>query len=90
MRCQRWLLRKMLGLNTLHAAPLEAPLAHALPANGPRTHFMRATLRDGQLQVADSQDSSLLTVLSTANALLLRAPHDPERSTGEILNFVPI
>ena len=84
------LLRKMLGLNTLHAAPLEAPLAHALPANGPRTHFMRATLRDGQLQVADSQDSSLLTVLSTANALLLRAPHDPERSTGEILNFVPI
>lgn len=84
------MLRKMLGLNEVSEAPRNAPLASALPANGPRTHYMRATLTGGAMTVADSQDSSLLSVLSTANALLIRPPHDPARAAGEVLEYLPI
>ena len=84
------MLRKMLGLNVLSETPLEAPLAAPLSANGPRTHYMRATLQDGQLHAANSQDSSLLSVLSTANALLIRPPHDPAREAGETVPYISI
>ena len=84
------MLRKMLGLHDLSETPLEAPLAAALSANGPRTHYMRATLKEGQLRAADSQDSSLLSVLSTANALLIRPPHDPAREAGEAVPYISI
>ena len=84
------MLRKMLGLRDVVETPSEAPLARPLAANGPRTHYMRAHLENGQLSAADSQDSSLLRVLSTANALLIRPPHDPPRDIGERLPYLPI
>jgi molybdopterin molybdotransferase len=84
------LLRKMLGLHD-HVLPTQtAPLATDLPANGPRAHYMRATLRDGALQAADSQDSALLSVLARADALLIRPPGDPARSTGETVTYLPL
>ena len=84
------LLRKMLGLHD-HVLPTQtAPLATDLPANGPRAHYMRATLRDGALQAADSQDSALLSVLARADALLIRPPDDPARSTGETVTYLPL
>lgn len=80
----------MLGLPA-DATPLKsAPLAASLPANGPREHYMRAGLTDGKLQVFDNQDSSLLSVLANANALLVRPPHDPAREAGETLQYLPI
>ena len=84
------MLRKMLGLKELSDTQHTAPLAAALPVNGPRTHYMRATLEDGQLRAADSQDSSLLSVLSTANALLIRPPQDCARAAGDMMRYLPI
>ena len=83
---------RMQGLPGEMAAPLPARLGCDLGANGPRTHFMRATaVRDGdgwRCTPAGRQDSSLLSVLAAANALLVRAPHDPARHEGEGVEFV--
>ena len=56
-----------------------ARTAHALPANGPREHWMRARLETGPDGVLTAmplgdQDSSLVTVFADADALLVRAP----------------
>jgi len=55
-------------------------LGAALPANGPREHYMRATLQrggDGTLIATafDNQDSSLLRLYAQAGALIVRPPH---------------
>jgi len=84
------LIRKMLGLGTAPASLLAAPLGADLPENGPRAHYMRATFQHGHLFAANSQDSSLLTVLSTADALLVRPVDDPPRKTGEMVSYLPI
>ena len=82
--------RKMLGLPK-DASPLQqAPLARALPANGPRAHYMRARLIEGQVHPDDRQDSSLLSVLATADALLVRAVNDPARAPGDLVQYIEI
>lgn len=60
-----------------------AILGEALPANGPRTDYMRAELRDGRAFVATIQDSSMLLTLARAGCLIVRPPHDPARESGE-------
>jgi molybdopterin molybdotransferase len=80
----------MLGLPAGDTPMETAPLATDLPANGPREHYMRARLHAGELSVFDNQDSSLLTVLADANALLVRPPQDPARSAGELVQYLPI
>ncbi len=82
--------RVMLGLPAAPAARLSAPLAVDLPANGPREHYMRAVLDTDGLRVAASQDSALLATLAQSNALLVRAPNDPARAAGEIVDYIPI
>ncbi|MEM9755784.1 MAG: molybdopterin molybdenumtransferase MoeA, partial [Pseudomonadota bacterium] len=66
----------------------------ALPANGPREHYMRASLSEGpggpHLTPADSQDSALLSRLATADVLIIRAPHQPAAAPGESVEFIPI
>ncbi len=84
------LLRKMLRQETLHPAVGTAPLAHPLAANGPRAHYMRATLTQDGITPAESQDSALLTVLTQANVLLVRPPHDPEKAQGETATYLPL
>lgn len=81
---------KMLGLSFDPTPTQHAQLVRPLSANGPRAHYMRATVSGDQIDVFSNQDSSLLTVLSTANALLVRPPNDPERATGDILPYLPI
>lgn len=84
------LIRKMLGLGDTAAPMHTAPLGAALPASGPRAHYMRARWHDGQLIAADSQDSSLLTVLATADVLLVRPPDDPARAAGDQVSYIPL
>ncbi|KAJ04817.1 gephyrin-like molybdotransferase Glp [Sulfitobacter mediterraneus] len=84
------LLRKMLGLGSEPLLMQEAPLGVDLPQNGPRTHYMRAHLRDGQLFPDDRQDSSLLSVLATANALMVRPVDDAPRKAGDTAHFIAI
>lgn len=84
------MVRAMLGLPASQPELQQAPLARPLPANGPREHYMRAHLdRDG-LRAFDNQDSSLLTVLAAANALLVRPPQDPAREAGEMVQYLPV
>ncbi|WP_322889235.1 MULTISPECIES: gephyrin-like molybdotransferase Glp [unclassified Yoonia] len=83
-------IRKMLGLGA-HPAPLQtATLAHDIGANGPRAHYMRASLTAAGVTIFDRQDSSLLTVLAQANCLALRPPHDPARKAGENVQVLPL
>lgn len=69
---------------------LSATLTAAIPANGPREHYMRGRVDRGQITVFDRQDSSLLTVLSEANALILRPADDPARDVGDLLEYLPL
>ncbi|WP_299404251.1 gephyrin-like molybdotransferase Glp [uncultured Roseobacter sp.] len=84
------IVRAMLGLGIAPAARLQTTLAAALPPNGPREHYMRATVTPDGLRVFDRQDSSLLTVLAQANALLVRPPHDPARPIGDPVAYLPL
>ena len=84
------MIRYMLGLGTdlppLHHARLSADLDQ----NGPREHYMRAVVDGDDLRVFNNQDSSLLTVLSQANALLVRAPDDPPLQAGSQVSYLPL
>jgi molybdopterin molybdotransferase len=88
------MLRAMMGLPAGARRRFAARLGCDLPANGPREHYMRSDLRPGhdfpEITPYGSQDSSLLTVLSDANALLVRPPHDPARAAGEIVEYMPL
>ncbi|MEP5152016.1 gephyrin-like molybdotransferase Glp [Planktotalea sp.] len=84
------IVRAMLGLGFAAAPQLDATLAADLPANGPRTHYMRAAVQDGKITAFDRQDSALLSVLAQANALLIRAPNDPARTAGEAVKYVAL
>ncbi|MFV2002054.1 MAG: molybdopterin-binding protein, partial [Paracoccaceae bacterium] len=84
------LLRAMLGLAAQAAPRSGAVLASALAANGAREHYMRAAVSHGQIVAFDRQDSALLSVLSGANALLVRPPNDPARVIGDGVKFIPL
>ena len=61
--------------------------AAALEANGPRQHYMRAIVRRGpdgaeEVMPVRSQDSSLLSALAEADALIVRAPDAPAAPAG--------
>ncbi len=83
-------IRAMLGLPAQAAPRRSAPLAEPLPANGGREHYMRAVLDEDGLRAETRQDSSLLSVLSGANALLVRPVDDPAREVGERVDYLPL
>ena len=83
---------RMLGLPGDLAAPIPGRLAEPVEANGPRTHFMRARVAADpggwRCTPLPLQDSSLLSVLAEANALLVRPPQDPGRPKGAEVGFI--
>ncbi len=85
------LVRAMLGLPAVPAKRRLASLATALPANGPREHYLRARSRpDGTVEPFGRQDSSLLSVLTEADCLVVQAPGDPGLQPGnpvEVVDF---
>lgn len=83
-------IRALLGQRATPAQPKQATLAAPLPPNGPREHYMRAVLDENGLTAFDRQDSSLLSVLSQANALLVRPPHDGARAAGEEVSYLSL
>ena len=82
--------RAMLGLPAAPAPRKSVTLTQDLPANGPREHYMRARFEDGGLVAFGSQDSSLLSILGKADALIVRAPRDGVRAAGEVVEYLPI
>jgi molybdopterin molybdotransferase len=77
------------GLRTI-----KAKLETALPANGPREHWMRAQLSfangEATVQPYRDQDSSLITIFAAANALLRRPPESAPSSAGELVEVLPL
>ncbi len=51
---------------------------------------MRATLGPDGIAALPDQDSSLLSVLAAAQALLVRAPRDPAHAKGELVDYISL
>ncbi|WP_282061976.1 molybdopterin molybdotransferase MoeA [Roseobacter litoralis] len=84
------LLRAMLGLGRAAAPRRRMQLAQALSPNGPREHYMRACITAEGLIAFDRQDSSLLSILSSADALLVRPPHAPAQPIGALVEYIDL
>jgi molybdopterin molybdotransferase len=92
----RPLLEKMLGRDPHQCVAFtRARLVRALPANGPREHYLRAWLQaDGEGRLTarafEDQDSSLHSIFAAANALI-RLPPDapalPQDAVVDVLAF---
>ncbi|RED13223.1 molybdopterin molybdotransferase MoeA [Pontivivens insulae] len=86
----RPLIDAMLGLPQRALPRRSAALSHDLGANGGREHYMRALVSGDTVKVFDRQDSSLLSVIANANALVVREPNAPPLKQGARVPFVPL
>lgn len=89
------LIRALLGQPGEGERPIQARLATALEANGPRQHYMRAASKAGSDGIAlvtpvRSQDSSLLSPLAEADCLLVRPPGAPAAAAGSLVPILPL
>jgi len=70
------------------------PLAVDLDVNDQRQDYIRAqiTTKDGvqMIMPAPRQDSSMMSVLAMANALIVRPPFDPAKAAGEFVSVIPL
>ena len=80
------------GLGYDTPAQQTATLGIDIGPNGPREHYMRARVEfTGERPTCTPftrQDSSLLSVLSDANALMVRAPDEPALTKGTPVPFI--
>lgn len=88
------LIRAMLGLADAAPVPRRAILGADVATNGPRTHYMRARLAPGDglpaITPFDRQDSALLSILTQADALLIRPLGDGPRASGDMVEYLPL
>jgi molybdopterin molybdotransferase len=86
------LLRALQGLPDPAPVMRRAVLGCDLPPNGPRAHYMRATLTTGdglpRITPYAAQDSSLLVPLAGADALLVRPVGEGAREAGGIAEYI--
>ncbi|MCV2875396.1 molybdopterin molybdotransferase MoeA [Rhodobacteraceae bacterium XHP0102] len=89
-------LRAFQGLPSGARRTRTAHLTCDLPENGPRAHYMRASLTQDPdhpyplITPFTRQDSALLTVFAEAGALLIRPPHDGPRTAGEPVDYLSL
>jgi molybdopterin molybdotransferase len=73
---------------------LPARLMRDLSANDMRQSYLRAKLsqQGGEYwaDAFDAQDSSMLSVLAQANALIVRMPGAPATKAGERVDVIPL
>ena len=88
------MLKAMLGLPDPAPQTLRATLGRDLPANGPRSHYMRARIStpNGTPTVTafERQDSALLTILTQADALIILPPNSPALPAGSLVDYIAI
>ena len=84
----RPLLRALQGAPFTPLQPIQRKLSEPLGKNGSRAHYMRAIVSADDVKAQKRQDSALLTVLASANALIVRQPEDPPRSVGETVDVL--
>lgn len=86
--------RALQGAATPFPHTLTAQWAEAMPAGGPRADYLRAKLErmDGGLVVRaiPVQDSSMLSVLASADALAIRPAHAAPARAGDLAEIVPL
>ena len=82
----------IMGLEARPRMRQTARLTHDLGANGGREHYMRARVDPGPdglvCSVFENQDSSLLGVLSKANALVIRDPNAPPAPISTVVECI--
>jgi molybdopterin molybdotransferase len=96
--CAELFLRPLLGAmqGADPALPMiQARASAAFPANGPREHWMRARLGSGgdgtvTAEAFADQDSSLVSVFASADALVRRAAGAPALEAGGLLAALPL
>ena len=71
-------------------APASAILGEDLPANGERSDYLRAELRDGRAYASTIQDSSMLRTLARSTCLIVRPPHAPAARAGDSADILVI
>lgn len=76
------------GLPPAPAPRHRAPLATALPANGPREHYLRARRGPDGVTPFSRQDSSLLTLLAEADCLIVQPPGDSAHPPGTMVEII--
>ncbi|WP_420430753.1 gephyrin-like molybdotransferase Glp [Hyphobacterium sp.] len=78
--------------NTVSDTFLLARLSADLPANGPRETLMRARHEAGTGKIVslDNQDSSALSALNTANALIRRPAGADAAAMGDTVEYLPL
>jgi molybdopterin molybdotransferase len=92
----RPLLDRLLGRDPAAAsATRRMRVAEPLSANGPRETYLRARAggdEQGEMWVtrASDQDSSLISVLAAANALIVRTPGAPAPDAGDLVNVLDL
>lgn len=84
------MLRAMLGLGQTPPETRRAILGVGVAANGPRTHYMRARLAGDRITPFDRQDSALITILTEADALLIRPASDAAVPAGAEVQYIPL
>ncbi len=84
------MIRAMLGLGNTPAPRSTACLTCDLPQNGPREHYMRAVVSNGQITPENRQDSALLSVLAGANALMIRPVDEAAREKEDVVEYLPV
>lgn len=82
------MIRAMLGQGKAPAPRRTARLTAPVAPNGPREHYMRAVVDGSGIRALERQDSALLSVLSQANALMIRPVEDPAREVGDEVEYL--
>ena len=89
------------ALEALQGLPGDAPrtlpakLSGVLPANDEREDYIRAVIQPAETDLPrvtplSKQDSALIAALSSADALIVRAPHAPRAQDGDVLQILPL
>ena len=89
------LVEAMLGLPAADPATVSARLGRDLAANDRREDYLRSTVaraEDGALVATpfERQDSSMLSRLARADALVVRPPHAPPAAAGSPVRMLPL
>ena len=88
------MIRAMLGLGEAAPETRRAVLGCDVGPTGPRTHYMRARLAAAEglprITPFDRQDSALITILTQADALLIRPLGDGPQAAGTVVDYLPL
>ena len=88
-------IEQMLGVTAARRPRLTARLKTPLGQNDRREDYLRATLEhdeNGSLLAVpfSKQDSSMLSRMAKADCLIIRAPHAPAATAGDVVDYLPI